>query len=155
MEKSEWEIAWSERLSVGVAPMDEEHRRFIARVNEVNKAIVESEDKETVARRMHLMLAEAEQHFSHEEKLLAQWGYPQTDAHIAAHAEIRAQFERVMKQFAETDISFVWALKGLHVKQLLVEHLLKEDMKYRDFLRAHVPPGGNDTRGQKKTGGAL
>ena len=155
MEKSEWEIAWSEFLSVGVAEMDDEHRRFIARVNEVNKAIVESEDKATVARMMDLMLTEAEHHFSHEEKLLAQWDYPETDAHIAAHAEIRAQFERVMKQFAQTDISFVWALKGLHVKQLLVEHLLKEDMKYRDFLRARVRPAGNSTTGQKKTGGAL
>ena len=66
--------------------------------------------------------------------------YPETAAHIAKHAELTAQFERVMKEFAETDISFVWALKGLHVKQLLVEHLLKEDMKYRDFLRAQVRP---------------
>jgi hypothetical protein len=36
-----------------------------------------------------------------------------------------ARLERVMKEFAQTDISFIWALKGLHVKQLLVEHLLK------------------------------
>jgi hemerythrin len=61
-------------------------------------------------------------------------------AHIAKHAELTAQFERVIKEFAETDISFVWALKGLHVKQLLVEHLLKEDMKYRDFLRTQGRP---------------
>ncbi len=141
MEKSEWEIAWSEFLSVGVQEMDEEHRQFIARVNELNKAIIESEDKATVERMMDLMLMEAAHHFWHEEKLLAKWNYPETDAHIAAHAELKAQFERVMKQFAESDISFVWALKGLHVKQLLVEHLLKEDMKYRDFLRARQTSG--------------
>ena len=141
MEKSEWEIAWSEFLSVGVQEMDEEHRQFIARVNELNKAIIESEDKATVERMMDLMLMEAAHHFWHEEKLLAKWNYPETDAHIAAHAELKAQFERVMKQFAESDISFVWALKGLHVKQLLVEHLLKEDMKYRDFLRARNTSG--------------
>ena len=141
MEKSEWEIRWSEFLSVGVHEMDEEHRQFIARVNELNKAIIESEDKATVERMMDLMLMEAAHHFWHEEKLLANWNYPETDAHIAAHAELKAQFERVMKQFAESDISFVWALKGLQVKQLLVEHLLKEDMKYRDFLRARRTSG--------------
>lgn len=49
-------------------------------------------------------------------------------------------FPWLMKEFAESDISFVWALKGLHVKQLLVEHLLKEDMKYRDFLLGQGSP---------------
>jgi hemerythrin-like metal-binding protein len=136
LDKSEWEIAWSNFLSVGVAEMDDEHRQFIARVNELNRAIVEIEDKATVARAMELMLMEAARHFKHEEQLLAQWNYPETAAHAARHAELTAQFDRAVKEFADTDISFVWALKGLHIKQLLVGHLLNEDMKYRDFLRA-------------------
>lgn len=140
MERSEWEIAWSDFLSVGVAEMDDEHRQFIARVNALNKAIIESEDKATVTRAMDLMLGEAEQHFAHEERLMAEWGFPEIDAHRARHAELTAQFERVTKEIAQLDISFVWALKGLHLKQLLVEHLLKEDMKYRDFLRARGRP---------------
>ena len=37
-----------------------------------------------------------------------------------------------LKSFAA---QFEWALKGLRIKQLLVDHLLQEDMKYRDFLR--------------------
>lgn len=140
MDNSEWEIAWSDSLSVGVAEMDEEHRRFISRVNELNKAIIQCEAKATVERMMDLMLMEAAHHFRHEEKLLARWKFPDTEAHTAKHAALTAQFERVMKEFAQSDISFVWALKGLHLKQLLVEHLLKEDMKYRDFLTAQGRP---------------
>src|SRR5471030_1670125 len=102
--------------------MDEEHRQFISRVNDLNKAIIESEDKATVERMMDLMFMEAAHHFWHEQALLTQWKYPETAAHVAKHMELTAQFERVMKEIAETDISFVWALKGLHVKQLLVEH---------------------------------
>jgi hemerythrin len=138
LEKSEWEIAWSDYLSVGVPEMDEEHRQFIARVNDLNKAIIESEDKATVEHMMDLMLMEATHHFWHEEELLAQWKYPDAAAHTATHAELTAEFGRVMKEFEQSDISFVWALKGLRLKQLLVEHLLKEDMKYRDFLRAQA-----------------
>ncbi len=143
MDKSEWEIAWSNFLSVGVAEMDDEHRQFIARVNDLNKAIVEIEDKATVARAMDLMLIEAGRHFKHEEQLLARWNYPEAAAHAAKHAELTAQFDRAMKEFAGTDISFVWALKGLHIKQLLVGHLLNEDMKYRDFLRAQGAPSAS------------
>ena len=150
MEKNEWEIAWSNFLSVGVAEMDDEHRQFIARVNELNKAIVEIEDKAKVARALDLMLTEAAHHFEHEEQLLAQWDYPETAAHTAKHTELREQFERVVKEFAGTDISFVWALKGLRLKQLLIEHLLNEDMKYRDFLRARGTPGSETKKSKKR-----
>jgi len=141
LDRNEWEIAWNDFLSVDVPEMDEEHRQFISRVNELNKAIVESEDKATVARAMDLMLTEAARHFKHEEQILVRWKYPETAAHIAKHVALTAQFERVMKEFAQADISFVWAAKGLHLKQLLVEHLLKEDLKYRDFLRDQGKPG--------------
>ncbi len=142
MEKSEWEIAWSDCLSVGVAEMDEEHRQFISRVNDLNKSIIGSEDKATVERMMDLMLMEATHHFRHEQELLARWKYSDTAAHTTTHAQLAAQFARVMKEIEESDISFVWALKGLRLKQLLVEHLLKEDMKYRDFLREQTGHAG-------------
>ena len=135
MEKPEWEIAWSDCLSVDVPEMDEQHRQFIARVNELNQAIIECEDKASVGRRMKLMLAQAAEHFAHEEALLDRCKFPQAAAHRAKHAELTAQFDRVMREFEETELSFVWALKGLSLKQRLVEHLLREDMQYRDFLR--------------------
>lgn len=141
MENSEWKIAWSDCLSVGVPEMDEEHRQFISRVNDLNKAIIDSADKATVERLMDLMLMEATHHFCHEQELLARRKYPDTAAHTATHVELTAQFARVIKEIEESDISFVWAFKGLRLKQLLVEHLLKEDMKYRDFLRAQTCQG--------------
>lgn len=134
MNNCEWEIRWSESLSVGVAEIDQEHRQFVARVNELNKAIIECRDKATVERLLDLMLMEASHHFWHEQRLLALWNYPDRAAHAAKHAELTAQFDRIMKEFERADVSFTWALKGLHIKQLLVDHLLQEDMKYRDFL---------------------
>lgn len=135
MNKSEWEIDWNESLSVGVAEIDDEHRQFIARVNELNRAIVEGSDKPTVERLLDLMLMEATHHFWHEQQLLKLWKYPQRAAHAAKHAQLTAQIERVMQEFERADVSFTWALKGLHIKQLLVDHLLHEDMKFRDFLQ--------------------
>ena len=129
MNTREWEISWSDTLSVGVPEIDAEHRQFVARVNELNKAIVECKDKPTVERLLDLMLMEATHHFWHEQQLLAQWQYPQRAAHAA-------------KEFERADVSFTWALKGLHIKQLLVDHLLQEDMKYRDFLRTRKNSSG-------------
>jgi len=136
LDKSEWEIAWNDSLSVGVPEMDDEHRQFISRINELNQAIIGCEDKTAVQDRMYRMLMEASEHFAHEEQLLEKINYPQFAAHSAKHAELSAKFALLMQEFEETDISFVWALKGLHLKQMLAEHLLKDDMQYRDFMRA-------------------
>ena len=141
MDKREWEINWSDSLSVGVAEIDAEHRQFVTRINELNHAIVEGKDKPTVERLLDLMFMEATHHFWHEQRLLAHWKYPQRAEHTAKHAQLIAQFERVMKEFEHAGVSFTWALKGLYIKQLLVEHLLREDMKYRDFLRRRDNPG--------------
>jgi hemerythrin-like metal-binding protein len=118
--------------------MDDEHRKFISRINELNQAIIGCEEKIAVQHRMQRMLLQATEHFAHEEELLEKFKFPQLAAHSAKHAELTAEFARVMQEFEETDLSFVWALKGLHLKQMLVEHLLTEDMQYRDFMRART-----------------
>ena len=154
MNKREWEISWNDSLSVGVPEIDEEHRRFVARVNDLNKAILECKGKPTIERLLDLMMMEATHHFWHEQQLLTQWKYPQRAAHAAKHAQLVAQFERVMKEFEQADVSFTWALKGLHIKQLLVEHLLREDMKFRDFLaeqKGSEQSSGNRRRARKRS----
>ena len=149
MKQREWEISWNDTLNVDVPEIDAEHRQFVDRVNKVNKAILEREDKATIERLLDLMLMEASHHFWNEQQLLAKWKYPDRAVHAAKHAQITAQFGRVMREFEQADVAFSWALKGLYIKQLLVDHLLKEDMKYRDFLRAqecsHRCPERNET----------
>lgn len=153
MTECEWKIRWNDSLSVGVAEIDAEHRQFVARINELNQAIVECKDKATVERLLDLMLMEASHHFWHEQQLLALWKYPGRADHAAKHAQLTAQFERLMKEFERADVSFTWALKGLYIKQLLVAHLLKEDMKYRDFLRTQknpIPDTGASTSARER-----
>jgi hemerythrin len=136
VQTDEWTIAWSDILTVDVPELDREHRQFILRVNALNRAMIDCCDKATIKRLMQSMLTEAAQHFWHEEQLLIEWKYPDIAVHAHKHAQLTAQLNQAMKQFEEADVSYVWAVKGLHIKQLLVDHLLKEDMKYRDFLRA-------------------
>ena len=142
MRKNEWEISWSESLSVGVPEIDADHRQFIARVNELNLAVVQCQDKASVERLLDSMLMEAAHHFWHEQRLLARWKYPERAEHAASHARLTARLERVMKEFEQADVSFTWALKGLYIKQLLLEHLLQEDTQYRDFLRRKTDSNG-------------
>lgn len=52
---------------------------------------------------------------------------------------------QLMEDFERAGTECAWVEAGLKVKQVLIEHLLTEDMKYRDFHRAMqariYPPG--------------
>jgi hemerythrin-like metal-binding protein len=134
VEPGEWEIAWSDIYSVGIPEIDDEHRLFIARVNDVNRAIVELKDKVTVERLMDLMLMEATRHFRNEVKLLEARGFPLYAEHAWKHDQLGEQLNLLIAEFRKDQPSFVWALKGLRIKQLLVEHLLQEDMQFKQYF---------------------
>ena len=138
MEDNGWELKWTDFLSVGVPQMDTEHKNFISQVNELNKAVLKCRDKATIRRLMDSMLADAANHFRNEEQLLVKWKYPDRAVHAMKHVQLMAELDRVKREFETPAISYMGALKGLQINQLLIDHLLKEDMKYRDFLITHV-----------------
>ena len=140
MQESDWKIHWSKHLNIGVPVIDEEHRRFIERVNDLNGAIVGGEGKARIERLLDLMIMEASRHFWDEQRLLAEWNYPGAADHAAKHGELLQHFARIMDDFQQAEVSFTWLAKGLRIKQLLIDHLLREDMKFRDFLQQRDAP---------------
>ena len=138
MEDNEFELKWTNVLTVGVPEMDAEHKALIARVNQLNQAVIKCRDKATIKRVMDSMLAEAAIHFRNEEQLLLEWKYPERAVHAIKHSLLMQQLHHIRSEFETPATTFMGELKGLQINQLLIDHLLKEDMKYRDFLRASV-----------------
>lgn len=129
-----WEIAWSERLSVGVAEIDEEHKRFIGLVNQLNAAIAGREPKARVEQLLEAIIDDARRHFTDENRLLAERGYPEAKQHAVIHANLLVQINAALHDVRDTEWSRFWIETGLAIKKLLVDHLLQEDMRYRDYL---------------------
>ncbi|MBI2319807.1 MAG: hemerythrin family protein [Betaproteobacteria bacterium] len=138
MEEVPWLITWNETLSLGIPEVDEDHRRFISLLNELNRAILACRDKTEIRQRLDAMVADARKHFEHEERLLAENGYPDAARHARVHGELMDRIAAAMVYFNSAGFSQVWVEKGLLIKNLLVEHLLEEDMKYRDFLSSRM-----------------
>jgi len=129
-----WRIVWDESLSVGIPEVDEDHRRFIGLINDLNQAIVARAEKAEVGRRLFALIADAKAHFDHEERLFREHDYPEAERHAEIHSNLLAQLGPAMVIFESSPWSRVWVEKGLLIKDLLVEHLLEEDMRYREFL---------------------
>lgn len=139
MEPPVWKLEWTDELSVGIPEVNEDHKRFIKLVNDLNNAIVGRKGVKEIRKQMQLLLEDAEQHFSHEERLFKQWNYPDADEHAEKHAELTKQLQAIMNELDYEDLEYGWVAAGLKIKEALITHILVEDMKYRDYYRS-MPP---------------
>ncbi|MEJ1464770.1 MAG: bacteriohemerythrin [Candidatus Sedimenticola sp. (ex Thyasira tokunagai)] len=136
MEKTHWKIEWSDALSMSNPEIDAEHRHFIELVNELNGAIRDRRDKSDIERIMKLILEDSIAHFSHEERLFVEKGFPSAQRHAQIHSELIRKFKQVLKEIHTTEFSREWIETGLTIRDLLVDHVLNEDTQYIEYLRA-------------------
>jgi hemerythrin-like metal-binding protein len=128
-----WRLEWNEGLSMHIPEIDAEHRHFIDLVNDLNEAIVGRMDLEVLKRCMQAILDDAAAHFAHEQALFKEWRYPEAGEHAVKHAQIMRALNDIMARFERGGTDYDWIEAGLQIKNVLIEHLLTEDMKYRDF----------------------
>ncbi len=131
-----WRLEWDDSLSVGIPDVDKEHQGFILLINGLNQAIADRMDLAEIRERMQLILDDWEKHFAHEEELFRQWHYPDADEHAKKHEQVTQQLHTVMAEFSHASLGYEWISAGLKVKDTLIDHLLIEDMKYRDYFRS-------------------
>lgn len=130
-----WKIEWNDGMSVGIPEIDEDHKRFASLINNFNRSIVDRMDLGEIKKRLQFILDDAVQHFAHEERLFKQWEYPDAEDHANKHAQAISALQAIQEKFITSGLEAVWINAGLEVKDLLVTHLLTEDMKYADYYR--------------------
>jgi hemerythrin len=78
-------IEWSPELSVGIDSIDDQHRQLIALAREMQVVAEDGGTREQIKSALDRMLDYAAVHFSTEEDLFEQHGYPEADPHVNEH----------------------------------------------------------------------
>lgn len=128
------QITWTEEFSVGVARLDDQHKRLIAMVNRLLASPEARADSETISDLLGNMTSYAREHFQTEEELMRQHGYPQLEEQIAQH---RA-FRKKTVDFCTATTIGVDAVPDTmlnYLREWLVQHILTCDMSYRPFFQ--------------------
>ena len=133
-------MEWTEKLSIGIATIDSQHRELFKRINTLVAAIKQHRCKEEIDNTIKFLEDYARVHFSDEERHMKEAHYPgyeeQQEDHrryLAALAELKEQASFPRAQGSSYDLS---ATTNQVVVDWIVDHILKMDMKFGDFLRA-------------------
>lgn len=128
---------WDGSLAVDINSIDEQHKRLIAMINESLDHIQQGKPGSDLVYLIKKLFQYTEEHFSTEEKYMADTAYPDTGAHKAEHAAFRRHVETfnldlVLRtpHLANDILRYLW--------EWLKEHIAATDKK----LGAHLAARG-------------
>ena len=127
-------VAWDNSMSVGVDILDDDHRKLIDMFNGLLKTGIAEKDRGSLSGLLGGLREYTTVHFAREEALMEQQGYPDLDAHRAAH---RYFIDEVQKLCLDDDDSNEMMLRIdliLLLKEWLIEHIQSVDKQYSPFM---------------------
>lgn len=126
-------IVWSQTFSVGVSELDTQHKKLIGMINRLIEEQKVVTDPVTIAELLTEMTDYAQEHFRSEEYLMAEYGYEGKDRQVQSHEAFIAKTNSFM---SASDVGPNILSKALleYLKSWLVNHILNEDMQYKEFF---------------------
>ena len=126
-------IDWTPELSVSVKQIDEQHQRLVALVNDLHQAMKQGQGAQVLAETFTKLLDYTKYHFSTEEKLFEQYGYPRAKEHAAQHRDLEHQAAKLQADFDSGKVLVsVQVLEFL--KEWVTKHIMGSDKAYSAFF---------------------
>ncbi len=128
-------IEWTQDLAVGVPGIDRQHQEIFRRVDALLQAAHHGAAKDRVGELVDFLAKYVVEHFSGEERAMAQHAYPGVAAHKERHAAFLKDFSALRAQYERDGASLALTLQvQRRVVDWLVTHIKKEDKAFGVFL---------------------
>ena len=124
---------WNEGMSAGIPEIDANHQRFIALICELDRSNTERTKATEIHKRLQHVIDHTERHFEQEEELFQEWRYPDADVHASSHKLVLKILKRIRDSFIPYGHEAGWPEAALKIRNLLVSHILAEDMQCELF----------------------
>lgn len=127
-------IEFTENLKTGISQIDEQHEHLIGLINNLHDAMKRSDGSKILGETFEKLKAYTEYHFEFEETLFREFHYPDMENHIKEHNNLRLKVNIMREGFIMQNFESTSAALDF-LKTWLFNHIMKTDMKYRDFLQ--------------------
>lgn len=128
-------LTWTDRYSVGIKEIDEQHKQLINMINELHEAMLAKQGKEALMTVLNKLANYCVSHFAMEEKLLSTHGYPEfadhKDKHVKMTTKVKALIADVQSGKSTISIEVMQFLRDW-----LDKHIMGTDKKYGPFLNS-------------------
>lgn len=123
-------LGWTEDLSVGVEMIDEQHKVWFEKADQLFEAGKKGQAKEYISKMLNFLDEYTKQHFSDEEKYMLEINYPEYETQKALHTAFIAELAKLKKNYEESGGNIVVIIGANQmVIKWLTSHISQEDKK--------------------------
>lgn len=126
-------LSWSDKYRIGNETIDAEHRYLFHLINEFHDSWQAAQRKQDIAHVLIGLVRYAEEHFQHEEAIMAAAGFPPLAAHHAEHERMCETIFKLQQEYEQEDRHLEQDTVRF-VRKWLVDHIVADDYLFRDFL---------------------
>ena len=135
-------VAWDETMSVGVALLDDEHRRLLDLFNGLLESGITPANRDELSSLLSSLRDYVAVHFAREEALMERRGYPELEGHIAAHRYFADEVDKLQHDFAGDNTTMLRMDLILLLKDWFVEHIQETDALYKPYVAGETAESG-------------
>lgn len=120
---------WTDSLSVGVLQIDNEHKKLVALVNDLNDSMKNGKSKETLQKIFSELVDYTMTHFTNEESLMQKVNYVNFTVHKREHDELTKKARVLKDDFIAGKMMVSIEVRDF-LKNWIVNHIQKTDKLY-------------------------
>lgn len=130
-------LDWNPSLSVDVAGMDEEHKKLIFLVNDLNEAMKQGRSRDEMDRVFNELARYTQSHFASEERYMEKIGYPGLAQQMKEHAELMKQVAAFKADYDAGKAMISVRLMGF-LRDWVRSHIQKSDKEYGAWVKQNA-----------------
>lgn len=96
-------LYWKDSYSIGIAPVDQEHKELIGLINQLYDELVQSKERHSAMRFFGDLLKAISTHFALEEHIMRDRGYGGLAAHKNDHEQLLDELRDMMDAYEQAD----------------------------------------------------
>lgn len=126
-------FTWSDRFSVGIKEMDQQHKKMVDLINYLHNSKLNKKQEEAIGKILNDLVEYTKTHFAKEEALMSNNMYPNFYDHKGKHIGLILKVEILRKKYELGDKDICTEIAIL-LNDWLAEHIIIEDKKYGLYL---------------------
>jgi hemerythrin-like metal-binding protein len=146
---------WTNEMGVGVVVLDDDHKKLIGIINQLHFEMEEAHDKKVLGAVLDQFVEYSKAHFSRDQSLLFQAGYPDAPEHEMEHEWFIHEISALTERFASAPAATLDMELMKFLRNWLDSHVESADRKYGPFLNAAESPSGTSAKVDALKGNGL
>jgi hemerythrin len=129
-------INWDASFSVNVVEIDNQHKKIVGFINDLNDAMKQGKGKDALATILNDLINYTATHFKWEEQYFDKFGYSETKEHKEHHAKLVKEVVKFRDDFQSGRLGVTIEVLNFLVNWLK-NHIMVEDKKYSSCFNSN------------------